>query len=635
LFTLYIEDSPTDYEAFQRIIDRQRPGSAYKNAESAKEALEVLQENNFDIVLLDLNLPDASGMDLIQQINNLPIVVLTGSNESTTIVQAMKLGAVDYLVKDVRGKHLDILPMTLERAYEHWHAEQKLKESQLLLQIVFDTIPHPVALKDLDGRFRMVNLAMSNKYGLEVYELIGKRISDFYGRGSEINKIYEEQDVRVISEGKPIVIPQVFLQLPNGREVWERHHRVPYRDKNGNIVGIVVMDEDITEAKNTETALRQAQHMESLAVLAGGIAHDFNNLLVPIMGYASMLLSNTNESTEVYQQLKQIESSSERAAELCRQMLAYAGQGSLEKQDTNLNQLIREMISLIKTALPKSVSVDIQAEADLSTVFIDRTQLRQVVMNLVINAGEAIGNKDGRIIITTSQIEADRDYLSAFLQAEELAPGPYLKIEIDDNGEGISEEVLPRIFEPFFTTKFTGRGLGLSAVAGIVRAHNGTLKVESEPGKGTCFTLLIPPSHSQQVAPPKPEKTISFESSGTILIVDDEQNIREVLASILASWGYDVLTAEDGAEALSIFETRGKDINLMLVDLTMPIMDGVMITRKVKDMHPDLPVILASGYSEVHLRSKYGDDLFSSFLQKPFRIQLVRSIVNSLLGQET
>ena len=365
---------------------------------------------------------------------------------------------------------------------------------------------------------------------------------------------------------------------------------------------------DITERKwaeekrlQMERQMQQTQKLESLGVLAGGIAHDFNNLLTIILGNASLALDEMPSLSPARDSLKAIEATSLRAAELCRQMLAYSGKGRFVIENIRMNDLIGEMISLLKASISKKAILNLNLKEPLPPLRGDPSQIRQVLMNLVFNASEAIGEHGGVITISTGMMECSNEDISEIYLDDNLTEGLYVWLEVSDTGCGMDHETQRRIFEPFFTTKFTGRGLGLSAVLGIVRGHKGALKVYSEPGRGTTIKVLFPAAESDRPLVPQSSSNIQhsdWKGAGTVLLVDDEESVRNLGNRMLERLGFKVLIAVDGQQALETFRELHNEIVLVILDLTMPYMDGEETFRELRRIDQKVRVIMSSGYTE-------------------------------------
>ncbi|MDS4030168.1 MAG: response regulator [Candidatus Contendobacter sp.] len=383
---------------------------------------------------------------------------------------------------------------------------------------------------------------------------------------------------------------------------------------------------DITERKwaenkrlQLERQMQETQKLESLGVLAGGIAHDFNNLLTVILGNASLALDDLPPNSAARESLEAIESTALRAAELCRQMLAYSGKGRFVIESIQFGTLIGEMVSLLRASISKKAILNLNLQESLPAVRGDPSQIRQIVMNLVINASEALGDHAGTITLSTGLLDQLSEYLAEDYPDEQLAEGPYVWLEVADTGCGMDPETQRRIFEPFFTTKFTGRGLGLSAVLGIVRGHQGALKVHSERSKGTTFKVLFPAILQDRPVLSQPsEAKPPWKGAGTILLVDDEESVRTMGNRMLERNGFRVLTAADGREALEIYRARRDEIALVLLDLTMPDLDGEETFHELRRIDPNVRVVMSSGYTESEIIPRFAGQPLAGFLQKPY-----------------
>jgi PAS domain S-box-containing protein len=385
------------------------------------------------------------------------------------------------------------------------------------------------------------------------------------------------------------------------------------------------------ERRKLEMQVQQAQKLESLGVLAGGIAHDFNNLLTAILGHANLASAGLPPESPARDNLRAVEKTSLRAAELCRQMLAYAGMGRFVLAPLNLSRVVQDLTPLLQVSISKKALLSCQFAENLPAVEIDPAQMRQVVLNLVINASEAIGDKEGIITISTGIVNCDEAYLRESHVLETLPPGTYVYLEVADTGCGMDDETKARIFDPFFTTKFAGRGLGLAAVLGIVRGQKGAIRVDSMPGKGATFRVLLPASKGAAEHTEPRESAVPWRGSGTILLVDDEDPVREVAQIILERLGFRVLAATDGREAVKLFRNHSKEIVCVLLDLTMPHMDGEEAYRELRKIRDDVRVILASGYNEQEITRRFDGKGLAGFIAKPFQVAALREKLREVL----
>jgi PAS domain S-box-containing protein len=425
---------------------------------------------------------------------------------------------------------------------------------------------------------------------------------------------------------------------PDGSMRWMVSRGAVLRDADGSPIRRLGTVMDVTaqhlaaeEKAGIERKLQETQKLESLGVLAGGIAHDFNNLLTGILGNASLARMDLPANSPAQPSLEQIELVAQRAADLCRQMLAYSGKGRFIVQHLDLSVLVRDTADLLRLSISKSAVLKFSLEPDLPAISADATQMRQILMNLIINASEAIGEKSGVISITTGVLLADRAYLTEAYLSPAIPEGDYVFLEVSDDGAGMDAETRERIFDPFFTTKFTGRGLGLAAVLGIVRGHQGALKVYSEPGRGTTFKLLLPCADGpaeELVA--NPAVSVTWRGAGTILVVDDEETVRTVSARMLAAMGFHVLLASNGNEALEIFRPHRDEIVGVLLDLTMPQLDGAATFTQLRRIKPGIRVLLMSGFNEQDAINRFAGKGLAGFIQKPFKPETLRTRLRAI-----
>ncbi|HJT86457.1 MAG TPA: PAS domain S-box protein [Bryobacteraceae bacterium] len=387
---------------------------------------------------------------------------------------------------------------------------------------------------------------------------------------------------------------------------------------------------DVRERKRFEQQMQQTQKLESLGVMAGGIAHDFNNLLVGILGNASLALEESREAS-IKPMLQDVVTASERAAGLVRQMLTYAGKGRDHAAPTDAGGLIRETVTLLKASIPKTAALHVLIADGLPWVESDPAQLQQVIMNLVINAAEAIPDgRAGLVTVSASARRLDAEDRARSVIPVELTGVECVEIRVTDNGSGMPPEIQRKIFDPFFTTKFMGRGLGLSAVLGIVRSHGGTLTLESEPGRGTTFRVLLPAVRVEPSPAAASSQTAAAPIPGSVLVVDDEETVRAAARRALEHHGYTVWTAESGGEALELLSAH-PEISAVVLDLAMPVMTGDQLAPLLLARRPALPIILSSGYSESEAVRRFGAIELAGFLEKPYSARAVAEKVTAAI----
>jgi PAS domain S-box-containing protein len=507
------------------------------------------------------------------------------------------------------------------------------KRSRQLMELylyALDNAKDQIFLNDRTSRFIYVNQAACTTLGYSREELLGMGVGDI--DPSFPAEAWEDhwQDLK----------SQAGLRLETS-----------HRSKDGNSYPvemslksfvfdkaeyILAVARDLTERKQQEAEklemerrLLHSQKLESLGVLAGGIAHDFNNILTSIVGNADLALMRISKDSPGVANLHRIEEAAARAADLAKQMLAYSGKGQFVVEHINLNHLLEDMMHLLEVSTSKKAELRMNLMPNLPSVKVDTTQIRQIVMNLVINASEAIGDKSGVIAITTGCLDCDQSYLKDIWLEDNLNEGQYVYFEIADTGCGMDLETVTKIFDPFFTTKFTGRGLGMAAVLGIVRGHKGAIKVHSEPNKGSSFKILLPASGRPVELYNHVNEQDNWHGRGTVLLVDDEETVRGIGKEMLQELGFTTITASDGREALEKFKNT-PDIAFIILDLTMPNMDGEQCFRELREFNPDISVIMSSGFSEHEVTQKFEGKGMAGFIQKPYKLSVLKDAINSL-----
>jgi PAS domain S-box-containing protein len=523
--------------------------------------------------------------------------------------------------------------------------------------------PIPSHELDMEGRVVRVNAAGCQLLGIPQDEIIGRHVWDFVD--PEARDAARERIFHVLATGEPMQPLERNWLRPDGGGLVVEIHSNYIRDVDGNIRGVRSFLIDITRRKRAEETLRRvqeglefrikertaelelanaflrremddrrkaeeehqkleaqvqhAQRLESLGVLAGGIAHDFNNLLASIMGYASLAAMDLPEDSRARKSVDQVLVAAKSAADLTQQMLAYSGRGTFVLDAVNVTQLIEGVVRLLESTISKKAALRLQLASELPAIQADASQIRQVVMNLITNAAESLGDRTGTVQVTTGVERAELGELPAISPGHVLPAGEYVYIEVRDDGCGMDPETLGKIFDPFFTTKFTGRGLGLAAVLGIIRGHRGSIQVQSEPDHGTVFRVIFPAIEAgfspENACLSEPE---SWQAEGVVLVVDDQAGVRELAQTILERAGLTVLTAGDGKQAVDVFTEHAHEIHAVLLDLNMPGMDGAEVFWHMTQMAPDIRVVLCSGYNEQDVTTKLHGLEPAGFLRKPY-----------------
>ena len=544
-----------------------------------------------------------------------------------TVFALMFLGIVVLVINIVRRKH----------------AEGALVASEAKFRALVEQAGDAIYVNDFEGRFVDVNEEACRSLGYTRAELLTMSLSDV------IEDFVHDDDTRRLWEG--------FFE--KGSTVIERI--LARKDRStfpvdlclgplmlGDEALVLTVARDITgrklaerERRELQAQVQHAQKLESLGVLAGGIAHDFNNLLVGILGNAELALMELSDSSPVREHITEVKTASERAAELTNQMLAYSGRGRFVVKALDLSGLVEEMGSLLQVSIAKKIVVKYDLVDDLPAIEGDAAQIRQVVMNLITNASDAIGDNSGVLTIATGKIIADRDYLTDTFLGDNLSEGCYVFLEVCDTGPGMDADTRARLFDPFFTTKFTGRGLGLAAVQGIVRGHKGAIRLDSKVGEGTTFRVLFPCSDSAPVEDTTSQDVQDKDSPRghadaneltavkSILVIDDEEAVRSLATKAFKRVGADVLTASDGREGVELYAAHSDEISVVLLDMTMPGLSGEEAFRRIREIRRDAKVVLCSGYSEADATSRFVGKGLAGFLQKPF---LVGELIATIAG---
>lgn len=521
---------------------------------------------------------------------------------------------------------------------ERRRAEEQVRSAESFLSTVVDNLPYMIFVKEAqDLRFVRLNKAGERLLGTTTGELLGKNDYDLFP--TEESLFFEKKDRETLAGKNMVDIPEEPIQTPTGKR-YLHTKKIPVLDGDGQPKYLLGISEDITERKLEEERqkaferkLQETQKLESLGVLAGGIAHDFNNLLVSILGNVGLVLVDLEPDSPVREPVDQIKVAAQRAADLTRQMLAYSGKGRFVMQRINLNNVITEITQLLQVSISKNAGLRFNFTQNLPPIEGDVTQVRQVLMNLIVNASDAIGDKQGTISLTTGTVNADHEYLAGSFMAPELPEGQYAFVEVADDGVGMDRETQTRIFDPFFTTKFTGRGLGLAAVLGIVRGHGGAIKVYSEPGEGSVFRVLFPIKDVPHEAEKQASDTLKSKGNGTVLVIDDEEVVRNVTKRMLARIGYRPLLAEDGPQGIETYKRHKDEVICVLLDMTMPRMSGEETLGNLKKINPDIRVLLMSGYSEQEASNRFSGKGVSAFMQKPYTPQDLQEKLAEILEQ--
>ncbi|HTX36590.1 MAG TPA: response regulator [Bryobacteraceae bacterium] len=513
---------------------------------------------------------------------------------------------------------------------EERRAAREREEAFTLLRALTDSAPIGFAFFDRDMRYRLVNKELAKIDGVSVEAHIGSRPENIVPRMADWIRLEFQ---RVIDTGQPVLGREWIegsLDDPRTMRCWLRSW-YPVHSADGSLLGVGATVVETTELRRSEKArqdlerrMLDAQKLESVGLLAGGIAHDFNNLLTGILGNASLAKESAQPGSTLFHYLDEIVHASKRAAHLTKQMLAYSGKGQFILEEMDLSREIQEVVRLVQSSISKKISVIFDLSHELPPVRADKGEIQQVIMNLVVNAAEAIGDSAGLLIIRNGIRDLAAEQIREVHPGNDIVPGRYAYIEITDSGCGMNEQTRLRIFDPFFTTKFTGRGLGLAAVGGIVRGHKGGIQVKSSPGKGSTFVVYLPAGdeNARKLPAEIPQETPSTAlAGGTVLVVDDEALVLGIAKSALERAGWTVLAADSGPHAIEMLQRYSDQVSIVLLDLSMPGMSGLEALPVLRKISPDVPVLVSSGYGEAETLRLFSGHRIAGFLQKPYTVQ--------------
>jgi len=538
----------------------------------------------------------------------------------------------------------DGAPLVLELGIDvtaRKRAEAALREREAAFRSIL--LAAPVGIGLVQKRiFRWASTMLTDMVGYAEEELLGQSARILYESEEEFEQVGASKYEQIERAGVGEV--ETVWRRKDGRRIDVLLRSAPIEPSDLG-AGVTFTALDITERRRAEeerqelqNQIQHVQKLESLGVLAGGIAHDFNNLLMAILGNANLALEELSPTSPARQNIMAIEKAARRSADLCRQMLAYSGRGKFIVQPLRLDELVREMTHMLEISISKKAVLKYNFGANVPAIEADATQVRQVIMNLIVNASEAIGDRSGVISMSTGAMLCDRPYLTEIFLHENLAEGLYVYLEVADTGCGMDADIQAKLFDPFFTTKFTGRGLGMSAVLGIVRGHRGGIKIYSEPGRGTTIKVLFPAREAVMGSRPA-ERSDSLPPpgdirGGLILLVDDEETVRAVGKQMLERLGFTVLTAADGREALEIFRQQPAKIDCVVLDLTMPHMDGEEAFRELRRIRSDVRVLLSSGYNEQDVTQRFVGKGLAGFIQKPYTLAPLQEAIFKVLAKK-
>jgi two-component system, cell cycle sensor histidine kinase and response regulator CckA len=643
---LIVDDTPINLEMLFDFLGQ--AGFTVLIAEDGESAIARAEYAPPDLILLDILMPGMDGFETCRLLKNseltkdIPVIFMTALSETLDKVKGFELGAVDYLTKPLQHQevlarielHLKLRTLTktlqeqnlrLESEIaERVRVEEKIREQAALLDITSDAI----IVQGFDNQIRFWNQGAEDLYGWKAEEVINNNINQILYPPeslSQIQNIYASIAESDFWHGE---LHQISKQ---GQNIIVASRWTLMRDRHGKAQSILTVNTDITEKKHLESQILRAQRLESIGTLASGIAHDLNNILTPILTAAQLLqlkMSNTNERNQ--QMLKTIENNSKRGAALVKQVLQFARGVEGQRTIVQVNHLFSEIQQIVRETFPKSIDLTTHIQPGLWAVIGDATHLHQLMMNLVVNARDAMP-RGGHIKISAKNLVIDEQYARMNLDAR---VGAYIAISVTDTGMGIASDIIDRIFEPFFTTKDIGKGtgLGLSTVRGIIQSHGGFVTVNSQVSRGTEFKVFLPAVEVAKT--PLGEDLELFKGNGElILVVDDETGILETTKISLETYNYRVLTASNGIEAIALYAEHEAEISLVLMDMMMPSMDGATAIRTLQKMNPQVKVVAVSGLNVSDKLTKMPG--VKKFLPKPYTTKELLQTLHNILVQKS
>ena len=640
---LLVEDDKVDQMAFERLVKNENLPYDYTIVCSVADGKEVLQTESFDVIIMDYWLGDGTSFELFELFKDHPVIVTTGTGNEEVAVEAMKLGACDYLIKDPEGNYLKTLSMTVELALKRKENERELntyherleamveeRTAELQAEIVerkkaeaairkseeqwyrtFNSFTDIVTLLDANLRIVKFNQAACTTLGLSSEKIIGLHCYELFDCTDgpcrncptlQTRKIFKPYNREMYHEK----LKKTFLVSAS-----------PVFDDQGKLEYIAHVAKDITEMKQLETKLLQSQKMEAIGTLAGGIAHDFNNILSAIIGYAELIQQEAQPGSRIEEDILEVLKAGGRAADLVKHILTVSRQTKTEKQPIRPHLIVKEAMELLHATIPTSITIEEDIDSDCGIIWADATNIHQIAVNLCTNGLHALADEKGTLQVSLKR----KNVTAAEVKGEEsLAPGPFVVFTVRDTGCGMDMATRDRIFEPYFTTKEVGKGtgLGLAVIQAIVHDANGFVRVESTPGEGSTFAVYIPALKEKIETDAEITMRDPYQGGNEhILIVDDENLLVRVTQRQLETLGYKVTATTESREALAMIRTSPDQFDLLITDQTMPGLTGLELAMTAKEIREDLPVIICTGHSETTSRAQALEAGVNEYISKP------------------
>jgi len=636
---LMVEDSPSDAELIVRVLQKAGFDPDWRRVEDAPEMMAALAEHAWDVIIADHNLPQFDAPRALQLLReadlDIPFIVVSGSIGEEAAVAMMKSGAHDYFMKDRTaglGSAVERELREAEMRGERRQAVEALRKSEALYRSLVDHLPQRVFLKDRGSVYISCNRAYAQDLGIEPEQIVGKDDFAFYPR--HLADAYRADDQAVIASGRLKDIEEEYLIDAETR--WVHTVKVPYHDERGAIIGVLGIFEDVTDRRRAEeerqaleTQIGHMQRLESVGRLAGGVAHDFNNLLVVIFGACEAALAQLPPDDQSLRgRLMDVLGAANRARDLTKQLLAFSRRQVFKTRSIDLNDVVSGVLKMLRRLIGEDIEVISVLEPGLAPVMADAAQLEQVLVNLAVNARDAMPS-GGQLTIETANVALDAGYANNHPSVE---PGPHVVLVVRDTGHGMDRETQKHVFEPFFTTKEEGKGtgLGLAMAYGVVKQHNGSIWVYSEPDHGTTFKIYLPAVDQVSVEGLAPQKPRAAGGGETVLLVEDDDAVRDVVSEMLTAHGHKVIEAETPERAVEV-AAGGQEFALLLTDMVMPGMNGRELYRRILDLRPGVKALFMSGYT--HDSAVLRDVAQERFtlLEKPFTTSDLASKVREVL----
>jgi two-component system cell cycle sensor histidine kinase/response regulator CckA len=650
---LLIEDNAGDAELIVAMLTEAKQMSfELEWHDTLSAGMKRLSSGGIDIVLLDLALPDSAGLETLRRLlaaspTAQVVVVFSGQADEEIAFQALQQGAQDYLIKGrvdsrvlarairysmersqaleaLRRAHADLEKRVRERTEELVKANEALRDSQYLLEGITDNSNAVIFTKNVDGRYLMINRRFEQLFHVSRDSVVGMTDYDLFPK--ECADAFRAFDRQVLASGR-VIEAEELVPHDDGLHVYIAV-KAPLFDKTGAPYAVCGIATDITEWKRLQEQLRHSQKMEAVGRLAGGVAHDFNNLLAIIIGYAELLRSALSDHPALLEKAEKITKAAGQAVGVTRKLLTFSRRNMPQPQPINLNDLLSELGSMLRSVVSEDIELKIQTASAVGLIRSEPSLIEQVILNLVINACDAMP-QGGKLTLLTERKFLDEEHA----RARNVQSGSYVHLTVTDTGCGMDTETQARIFEPFFTTKEEGKGtgLGLATVYGTIQQAGGFITVQSQLGQGTTFHVHLPQIKALEVDESRPLATASARGSETILLVEDQDQLRSLISEVLEKNGYVVLQARHGQEALDLMRNYKEPIHLMITDLVMPQMGGRELARALVPAHPDMKVLYMSGYTDNEISEEEISSSSLAFIPKPFAPDTLAQKVREVL----